>query len=122
MKIGDWVEYRGERWLVYNTSTGVGGHISEVVDRYGRNDRFCVNQLTPLPDCTGWDWKPEPKWRPATIEDAIRAIRGETVKCRVRNDGTKNGWENAELKGHAAGWGSPWFTHCDNWHCCEVPA
>lgn len=38
------------------------------------------------------------QWRPATIDDAIRAIRGETVECRVR-DGDKCDWYETSLAG-----------------------
>ena len=42
---------------------------------------------------------PIPKWRPATLEDAIRAIKGETVKARFKDKHDRI-WKECELTGY----------------------
>lgn len=42
---------------------------------------------------------PIPKWRPATLEDAIRAIKGETVKARFKDTHDRI-WKECELTGY----------------------
>lgn len=42
---------------------------------------------------------PIPKWRPATLEDAIRAIKGETVEARFK-DKDSTVWQESELVGY----------------------
>lgn len=91
-KIGDWAEYAGTRCLVID----VRGQLIDVVRRVGSEweDRFAgihrsvTNalydmrvatqiDLKPLPGCTGWDWQPEPTYRPFAnaIEFAPNAHR-----------------------------------------------
>jgi hypothetical protein len=77
IKVGDWVEYEGIRRFVYATE---GIAIVHFVSRLGDTDYDVEPSVTPLPDCTGWDWQPEPKYRP--FEDAwefLDAIRGRKV-------------------------------------------
>jgi len=64
---------------------------------------------------------PIPKWRPATLEDGIRAIRGETIKARFR-EGINNGWSEGELatvwpEPHETRWGK---RNSGSWRYCEV--
>lgn len=71
-KIGDWVEYKGVRMLVFNvdkTYFGSGAFeklVCRVVDCAGNSDYFsdeCITQgrVKHLPACTGWDWQaPKP--------------------------------------------------------------
>lgn len=58
-------------------------------------------------------------WRPATIEDAVRAIRGEVVEARFR-DIEFNQWEEYRLKGYVAGNDFPWKTCFSAFNYCEV--
>lgn len=51
--------------------------------------------------------KPAEVWEPATVEDAIRALRGETVKCRVWDTG--NSKRDGDLVSYAPGARFPWF-------------
>lgn len=71
----------------------------------------------------------EARWRPATIEDAIRALRGEAVECRVR-DTEDQDWSYRTLVG-SSGLGSGWPWFCTEgetrsplimYKFCEVPA
>jgi hypothetical protein len=45
---------------------------------------FCDEALfTPLPDCTGWDWQPPPKYRP--FRDAwefVESAKGRRIACQ----------------------------------------
>lgn len=41
---------------------------------------------------------PIKRWRPATIDDAVRAIRGELIVARFRNHETSQ-WKQSELVG-----------------------
>lgn len=63
LKPGDWFEFCGFRYICVMS----GGH--PIGRFYGWNPAhetryFCSRELiTPLPDCTGWDWEPEPEVR-----------------------------------------------------------
>lgn len=62
-----------------------------------------------------------PKWRPATLEDAIRAIKGEKIKARFR-EGINDDWSEGEL---ATVWpekqGIRWGRRGGGtWRYCEV--
>lgn len=51
---------------------------------------------------------PEPTWRPATVEDAIKALQGYTIKCRA--------WDNQKkfdgvLVGFIPGRRYSWFVN-----------
>lgn len=37
-----------------------------VCDRKGMSATIQANRLELMPECTGWDWEPEPKYRPFT--------------------------------------------------------
>lgn len=52
--------------------------------------------------------KPAEVWEPATVEDAIRALRGEVVKCRVW-DCDSSSKRDGVLSGCAPGYCYPWF-------------
>jgi hypothetical protein len=62
---------------------------------------------------------PLPKWRPATLEDAIRAIKGEKVKARFR-DNTGYDWHESELTGCTRQGKLTWHALRDRWAYCEV--
>ena len=84
-------------------------------------------------ELTGHDWTvahkliadlaPVEVWRPATVEDAIRALRGETVKCRAW-DGNVNDQMEGILTGlipcDTFPWGvkTPYGPNC--YTSCEV--
>jgi hypothetical protein len=69
------------------------------------------------------DLAPVEVWRPATVEDAIRALRGEMVECRVW-DGLSNHKANAVLVSYAPGCPYPWSAFVDHdirfYDRCEV--
>lgn len=75
------------------------------------------------------DLAPVEVWRPATVDDAIRALRGETVKCRVW-DGVSEHKVNAVLTSYAPGCPYPWaaefvdhdirfYDHCEVLDTCK---
>ena len=58
-KIGDWVEYEGNRMLVFKPE----GSVCRIVDEDGGSDYFTDTYLKNgrckyLPECDGWDWQP----------------------------------------------------------------
>lgn len=64
---------------------------------------------------------PVKQWRAATLEDGIRAIRGETIVARFRNWSTED-WHDGEL---ATVWPEPGETRWGkrgscSWLFCEV--
>lgn len=63
--------------------------------------------------------RPTPKWRPATVEDAIRALRGETVKARFRDCPDKN-WRESNLTGMVSQLPYPWGSTEECYRFCEV--
>lgn len=64
----------------------------------------------------------EKKWRPATKEDACRAIMEGGIECRVWED-ISTSWVKTTLYGYdASGVSFPWLTEDDGWEFCEVPA
>lgn len=62
-KIGDWVEWNGKRWYVFNV---LPGNEMRVIDRYGSMIRVLnsAEDHKHLPDCTGWEWEPKPTLEP----------------------------------------------------------
>ena len=62
---------------------------------------------------------PIPKWRPATLEDAIRAIKGETVKARFKDKSDKK-WREDELNGYEKNNICPWHSSYSCYEECEV--
>lgn len=77
-KIGDWVEWAGDRHLVVNVYETAGSRRVDLL--YRRNDnvmevkfRLPVGaQFVHLPDCTGWDWQPP---KPIEPPEGYRLIR-----------------------------------------------
>ena len=80
MKPGDWLEYAGQRFIVITA----GNDTLRAITQLGSPCGFRVKEVKHLPNCTGWDWQPEPQWRPATVEDAIKALRGEVIEARFK--------------------------------------
>jgi hypothetical protein len=76
---GKWYELdSGERMLC------LGPNNENRSCAFVRSDYYVLNyqgsEFKPLPDCTGWDWKPEPKYRP--FKDAwefVRAVDGRRL-------------------------------------------
>lgn len=64
-KIGDWAEGRsGARWLIVFVDEN-GWNLKGVAkDRAFNCHTLSAENIAHLPDCTGWDWKPERKYRP----------------------------------------------------------
>lgn len=62
-------------------------------------------------------------WRPATVDDAIRAIKGEDVPCRVSDveAGGDGGWTYTYLTGYDIADELKWRTPASTWLICEVP-
>jgi hypothetical protein len=76
IKPGDWIEHYGMRRLVFDVHKGGLDTVSKDGDVSFNN----TDAITPLPDCTGWDWHPEPKYRP--FKDAwefVRAVDGQRL-------------------------------------------
>lgn len=72
-KVGDWVELRGKRYLVFrvnNTSCHAvpysGGNAEILFDHRDEEVKY-------LTDCDGWDWKPERSYRAMTRFEFIKA-------------------------------------------------
>lgn len=64
--------------------------------------------------------EPVVTWRDATVEDACRAIRGETVKARFGYKGT-TGWTTSRLVGYSHGYSRPWIADNDSaYQKCQV--
>lgn len=51
-------------------------------------------------------------WRPAEVQDVIRALQGENVECRCRDDDS-DPWSHGVLIGGAIGTDWPWCCRCD---------
>lgn len=59
-------------------------------------------------------------WRDATVEDAVRVMRGDHVNCRFR-DSSQDEWQDGELVGYVPAIGlsdDGWFCSADE-HVCE---
>ena len=73
------------------------GHI-ETYRKDGQyyNDQASTSDLAVLlpSECDGFDWKPEPKWRDARPEDAVRPCRS----ARFRDTGNDD-WQPGMLSG-----------------------
>jgi hypothetical protein len=68
-----------------------------------------------LPECTGWDWKPE-VWRQAKPED----LKYPAVKARFR-DNVSDCWINATLCGYLPASYMPWIRDNSICYCmCQV--
>lgn len=74
------------------------------------------------------DLTPVEVWRPATVEDAIRALRGEIVKCRCwdnnyneKIEGTLTGKIPTDIFpwGAVTGHGNSCYTHCEVLDTCK---
>ena len=63
--------------------------------------------------------RPAPKWRPATVEDAIRALRGNAIPARFR-DRPDQRWEESHLRGMVSQSDWPWGSDDENYKVCEV--
>ena len=76
---GKWYQlYTGERMLCLGPSLGIKSCSFVRADYYVLN--YAESDFTALPDCTGWDWQPPPKYRP--FKDAwefVRAVDGRDV-------------------------------------------
>lgn len=78
------------------------------------------NLIEYLPDCTGFDWKPSKIWRPATIEDAMKAINGENIIARFRENEAYS-WRECVLTGlllHRKN--KVWYAMDRGYNQCEV--
>jgi hypothetical protein len=76
IKPGDWIEHYGMRRLVFDVHQGGLDTVSKDGDVSFNN----TDAITPLPDCTGWDWAPPPKYRPFTDAwEFVRAIDGREI-------------------------------------------
>lgn len=62
---------------------------------------------------------PIKRWRPATIDDVCRAIRGETVGARFRNYDSET-WEVCEICGYDKKDSLPWRSRSQCFIQCEV--
>lgn len=88
---GDWFEWNSRRYLC------VSSHASDMTlcraYQLGEGVVFCMsphNTVTPLPDCTGWDWEPEPEtWYRNEYGDCLYAEsmthRFEYLRCNRLN-------------------------------------
>lgn len=61
LKVGDWFEFKGHRYVCVDEP----GNPTKMVVCWNR-ERLTLyyppdHTVTPLPDCTGWDWEPGPK-------------------------------------------------------------
>lgn len=64
-------------------------------------------------------------WRPATAEDAIRAMKGETILCRVRQTSDMGWvWDGVQLVTFVRGINMPWYVSVGSdvlrYQICEV--
>ena len=57
-------------------------------------------------------------WRPATIDDAVRAIKGETVVARFSDDGQE--WLQGYLHGYRKDVAYQWESQTSEYRYCEV--
>ena len=62
---------------------------------------------------------PVKRWREATIDDVVRAIKGEKVVARFR-DADKQDWHGSELNGYVRGRTHNWASIKNTWAQCEV--
>jgi hypothetical protein len=103
IKIGDWVKWRGERFIVIAQI----GNVYRIVSKFGDPVRATADDFTHLPGCTGWDWKPPLELKEgAYYENASGEVVGPLTRGRD-SDGSDR-WE-ANLPGTMAGY---WF-HAD---------
>jgi len=63
--------------------------------------------------------RPAPKWRPATVEDAIRALQGNAIRARFR-DRPDQRWTESHLRGMVSQSDWPWGSDDENYKVCEV--
>ena len=61
---------------------------------------------------------PIKRWRPATIDDAVRAIKGETVVARFSDDGQE--WLQGYLHGYRKDVACQWESQTSEYRYCEV--
>lgn len=59
------------------------------------------------------------RWRPATIDDAVRAIKGEMVVARFW-DSRDSEWLEGYLIGYRNTANPEWLTRCNKYRKCEV--
>lgn len=66
--------------------------------------------------------RPAPKWRPATVEDAAKAILGATVKARGQFGvvPVSSGWQEFELVGYDRSETNKWIGPDKTYRICEV--
>ena len=97
--------------------------------RVPRKDEYFVNsngkleqQWAGLIDQPRAILRPAPKWRPATVEDAARAILGATVKARGQFGvvPVPSGWEEFELVGYDRSETNKWIGPNKTYRICEV--
>lgn len=60
IKVGDFVEYEGSKYLVYNVLSDVFKNDIQCVSRIGDRQNFPNIYLKHLPECDSWDWQPRP--------------------------------------------------------------
>lgn len=94
--------------------------------RVPREDEYFVNsngkleqQWAGLIDQPRAILRPALKWRPATVEDAIRALQGNTTRARFR-DRPDQRWKESHLRGMVSQSDWPWGSDDENYKVCEV--
>lgn len=66
LKMGDWFEVEGQRFICGANRLALRG-ANKLALRMGWSSDGCItcfshdDEVTPLPDCTDWDWQPEPE-------------------------------------------------------------
>jgi hypothetical protein len=79
IKAGDWVEFEGYRGLVFR----VDDALLRIVHMNGTHDVMRCDAVTHLPDCTGWDWQPPPKYRPFINGwELVENAKGRAIRSR----------------------------------------
>ena len=58
------------------------------------------------------------QWRPATVEDVVRAIKGNNVEVRFSNNGVV--WLSGYLHGYRKDTNYSWLSKTGNYTHCEV--
>ena len=87
-------------------------------ERFVRDDRAVYRAFSKHPRLE-LVLTPIKRWRPATIDDAVRAIKGDRVVARFW-DSQDSEWLQGFLAGFRDGVDCKWLTRCNEYSKCEV--
>jgi len=95
---GCWYEFRGLRLLFVVVINGA----PRFANRFGVCESFSPDlRVTPLPDCTGWDWQPTKPSHP-TIPNGWRLLENSETKEYGDMFWTVFGWQDSDPCGGKA--------------------